>query len=97
MPPKTKFVQNLGTRVIFINVSQKSQQIQGSSYKNKPTTKRLSFRTNDAAVHNNLRVKLDSPFDYIFNNDDAIIQCKLGGVLVNMVIDSGSRCNVIGW
>lgn len=64
--------------------------------KTKPTTKRLHFNTDYAASSKKSGVEPDSSIDYIFNvDDDATIQCQLGGVLVDMVIDSGSKCNII--
>lgn len=40
--------------------------------------------------------KPKSSIDYIFHlNDDATISCQLGGVNIDMVIDSGSKSNII--
>ena len=37
-----------------------------------------------------------SEIDYIFHlDDDETIKCDIGGVIVDMLIDSGSKCNVI--
>ncbi|XP_049871516.1 uncharacterized protein LOC126370600 [Pectinophora gossypiella] len=34
--------------------------------------------------------------DYVFHlDDDAVVKCEIGGVAVDMLIDSGSKCNII--
>lgn len=34
--------------------------------------------------------------DYIFHiDDDDVVNCELGGVMIDMIIDSGSKCNII--
>lgn len=38
----------------------------------------------------------ETPIDYIFHiDDDASINCQVGGVTLDMLVDSGSKCNII--
>lgn len=42
------------------------------------------------------REKTETEIDYIFHiDDDAMINCQIGGITVKMLIDSGSKCNII--
>lgn len=40
--------------------------------------------------------KSKTNIDYIFHlDDDTILTCNLGGVVIDMIIDSGSKCNIL--
>lgn len=56
------------------------------------TNSRMGFGTKKP----NQSPKSNNEIDYIFNLDnDTSISCKVGGVTISMLIDSGSKCNVI--
>lgn len=66
-------------------------------------TRRKRRYTNNATDTSNKKPKIDitkndktSEIDYIFHLDeDSVINCTMGGVNLDMLIDSGSKCNVI--
>lgn len=35
--------------------------------------------------------------EYVFHvwKDDDIVKCKVGGIIITMLIDSGTKCNII--
>lgn len=48
------------------------------------------------AISNRKPASAKSNIDYIFHiDDDATVSCNIGGVKVDMIIDSGSRCNIL--
>lgn len=66
------------------------------------TRRKRRFTNNKTTDPANKKQRLDSTrnqkseIDYIFHLDeDSVINCNIGGVNLDMLIDSGSRCNVI--
>lgn len=64
--------------------------------------KRKTQANSDEKTDRSKRQRLSKPYkntdevDYIFHlDDDATVTCKIGGVAVEMLIDSGSKCNII--
>ncbi|XP_026746906.1 uncharacterized protein K02A2.6-like [Trichoplusia ni] len=64
--------------------------------------KRKTQANSDEKTDRSKRQRLSKPYknteevDYIFHlDDDATVTCKIGGVVVEMLIDSGSKCNII--
>ncbi|KAG6440823.1 hypothetical protein O3G_MSEX001465 [Manduca sexta] len=67
---------------------------------NKDLHKRLKLGKTDNEKFNNNNTSKTKPvstnIDYIFHiDDDAPLKCNIGGVGVDMIIDSGSKCNIL--
>lgn len=62
----------------------------------KTNSKKRRFEKNDTEGPSGKKNKSDAVIDYIFHIDeDAAISCQIGGVDVDLLIDSGSKCNII--
>ncbi|XP_063534905.1 uncharacterized protein K02A2.6-like [Cydia strobilella] len=66
------------------------------------TRKRKFEHKKDGKFDKTKRQKFDNPqkdteeVDYVFHlDDDEVINCQVGGVTIEMLIDSGCRCNII--
>lgn len=73
----------------------------GDYCKTRPHKRRADF-VKDEKFNKPKRFKVDKKkkdteeVDYVFHLDeDAIVNCKVGGVTIRMLIDSGSSCNII--
>lgn len=66
-----------------------------NTYKRFKSTKKDDDKSKNT-FSNNKTASVKTNIDYIFHIDDDIsISCSLGGVKVDMIIDSGSKCNIL--
>lgn len=96
-PAKNKTCTKCGFRGHFFKQCRTTAN-KRKSKPNKNTTDVKKIRHEDDKLDRNMKLQgsSESAIDYIFHiDDDATITCQIGGVNLDMLIDSGSKCNII--